>query len=146
MNYGLQEVFMNKVLTDYFCGGYPLYVGLGLSNQGASENIDMFVEPNEEGNGYNKVLLGTCTLPNDGVTYNASSIIFPTAEKDWTVDSQVIDKLGIFTATENVAADGTRTTNYTLWCVLPLVPAEKVLAGDTVVINANAIRLQLTNR
>ena len=45
MNYGLQEVFMNKVLTDYFCGGYQLYVGLGLSNQGASENVDMFVEP-----------------------------------------------------------------------------------------------------
>lgn len=146
MNYGLQEVFMNKVLTDYFCGGYQLYVGLGLSNQGASENVDMFVEPIEEGNGYDKALLGTCTLPNGGVTYNASSINFPTAEKDWTVGDQVIDKLGIFAATENIAADGTRSMQYTLWCVLPLVPAEKVLAGDTVIINANAIRLQLTNR
>lgn len=146
MNYGIQESFMNEVLNDYFSGksNYNVYVGLGLSNEGASVNTDDFIEPSEEGTGYSKQLF-KCNTAVNGVTYNASDIIFDTATKDWTTNGRVIDKIGIFNKVIT-SSNGITQENYILWCVLPLNPVETVVAGDTVVLNANSIRLQLTNK
>lgn len=146
MNYGIQESFMNEVLDNYFSGksNYMVYIGLGLSNEGSSINTDDFIEPSEDGTGYSKQLIMFNTA-NNGVTYNASDIVFETAKKDWTVDGRVIDKVGLFNKTIT-SSNGITQENYTLWCVLPLNPVETVLTGDTVVLNANAIRLQLTNK
>ena len=146
MNYGIQESFMNEVLNDYFSGksNYNVYVGLGLSNEGASVNTDDFIEPSEEGTGYSKQLF-KCNTAVNGVTYNANDIVFDTATKDWTTNGRVIDKIGIFNKVIT-SSNGITQENYILWCVLPLNPVETVVAGDTVVLNANSIRLQLTNK
>lgn len=146
MNYGIQESFMNEVLDNYFSGksNYNVYVGLGLSNEGADANTDDFIEPSEDGTGYSKQLF-ICNIANGGVTYNASDIVFNTAQKDWTPTGRVIDKIGIFNKVIT-SSNGITQEDYVLWCVLPLNPVETVLAGDTVVLNANAIRLQLTNK
>lgn len=147
MNYGIQEIFMNEVLDNYFSGrnNYQIYLGLGLSNEGGNVNTDDFIEPIEEGNGYSKQLF-ICNTAVDGVTYNSNEIVFNTAAMDWTKNGRVIDKVGLFNKIETYSSTNILTETYTLWCVLPLLPVETVVAGDTVIINANAIRLQLTNR
>lgn len=145
MNYGIQETFMNEVLDNYFSGksNYTVYIGLGLSNEGGSINTDDFIEPSEEG-GYSKQLF-ICNVAAGGVTYNSNDIVFNTATKDWTTGGRVIDKVGLFNKTIT-SSNGVTQENYTLWCVLPLNPVETVTTGDTVVLNANSIRLQLTNK
>ena len=147
MNYGIQESFMNEVLDNYFSGksNYLVYLGLGLSNEGSSVNVDEeFIEPSEEGTGYSKQLF-MCNTASNGVTYNSNDIVFNTATADWTVNGRVIDKVGLFNKVIT-SSNGITQENYTLWCVLPLNPVETVLAGDTVVLNANSIRLQLANK
>lgn len=146
MNYGIQKVFMNEVLDNYFSGksNYSIYIGLGLSNEGGNANMEDFIEPDAT-SGYTKQPF-VCTNAVDGVSYNANEIIFNTATADWTVDNRTIDKVGIFNKTTITNSLGETQEVYTLWCVLPLVPAETVIEGDTVILNANAIRLQLTNK
>lgn len=146
MDYGIQTVFMNEVLNNYFSGGsnYSIYLGLGLSNEGGNINMDDFIEPSAS-SGYTKQPF-VCTMATNGVCYNASEIVFNTATADWTTEGRVIDKVGIFKKDIIMNSLGEETETYTLWCVLPLMPSETVIAGDTVVINTNAIRLQLTNK
>lgn len=146
MDYGIQTTFMNEVLDNYFSGksNYNIYIGLGLSNEGGNENMNDFIEPSEE-SGYTKQPF-VCTHAIDGVSYNSNEIVFNTATADWTVDGRVIDKVGLFNKKVFTNSLGETEESYTLWCVLPLVPAETVVAGDTVIINTNAIRLQLTNK
>lgn len=146
MNYGIQTEFMNEVLNNYFSGGsnYNIYLGLGLSNDGGQINTDDFIEPSEEA-GYSKQPF-VCESARDGITSNSNEIVFDTATADWTVNGKVIDKVGLFNKQIVTNSQGIQTENYILWCVLPLTPAETVIEGDTVIINANAIRLQLTNK
>lgn len=147
MNYGIQENFMNEVLDNYFSGrnNYEIYLGLGLSNEGGNANMDDFIEPIEEDNGYSKQPF-VCDMAIEGVTYNSNEIAFDTATKDWTKNGRVIDKVGLFNKITTVSVENVVTETYVLWCVLPLTPVETVVTGDTVVINTNAIRLQLTNK
>lgn len=147
MNYGIQEAFMNEVLNKYFTGqgGYDIWLGLGLSYEGANANLDDFIEPIEENNGYSKQPF-VCSSAQGGITYNSNEIAFGVAKKDWTKDGRVIDKVGLFNRTKTLTALGEEIITYTLWCVLPLFPVETVVTGDTVILNANSIRLQLTNK
>lgn len=147
MDYGIQTTFMDKVLNDYFSGAsnYDIYLGLGLSNEGGQANMDDFIEPDEAA-GYTKQPF-VCGSSVNGVAYNSNEIVFNTAIADWTIDGKVIDKVGIFNKKISVDRNtGETIETYDLWCVLPLMPKETVLTGDTVIINANAIRLQLTNK
>lgn len=145
MDYGIQETFMNEVLDNYFSGAsnYSIYIGLGLSNEGGSVNMNDFIEPDVAA-GYAKQPF-VATTAVGGISYNATDIVFGTATAPWTVDGRVIDKVGLFYKTE-FTSGGETEEQYTLWCVLPLVPSETVTTGDTVIINTNAIRLQLTNK
>ena len=147
MNYGIQDVFMNEVLNNYFSGAsnYNIYIGLGLSNEGGSINMDDFIEPGTEGTGYSKQPF-VCGGATGGVSYNSNEIVFGTALTDWTTNGRVIDKVGLFNKTITSTSMGEEIENYELWCVLPLTPSETVVTGDTVIINTNAIRLQLTNK
>ena len=146
MDYGIQTTFMNKVLNDYFSGAsnYNIYLGLGLSAEGGQANMNDFIEP-DAASGYTKQPF-VCGSAVDGVSYNSNEIVFNTATSDWTIDGKVIDKVGLFNKVVSTNSLGEETETYDLWCVLPLMPNETVLAGDTVIINANAIRLQLTNK
>lgn len=146
MDYGIQETFMNEVLNNYFSGGsnYSIYVGLGLSNEGGNANMNDFIEPDVAA-GYTKQPF-VASNAVDGICYNATDIVFGTATEPWTINGRVIDKIGLFNKTEYTSSTGDLIENYELWCVLPLVPSETVIAGDTVIINTNAIRLQLTNK
>lgn len=146
MDYGIQTTFMNEVLDNYFSGrsNYNIYLGLGLSNEGGNANMNDFIEP-DVSTGYTKQPF-VCTSAIDGVSYNSNEIVFNTATADWTTDGRVIDKVGLFNKTITTDSLGEIIENYTLWCVLPLVPSETVISGDTVIINTNAIRLQLTNK
>jgi len=147
MNYGMQDTFMNEVLNNYFSGAsnYQIYLGLGLSNEGGDINTDDFIEPSTEGTGYSKQPF-VCGGAVGGVAYNSNEIAFNTALKDWTVDGRVIDKVGLFNKITTSTGTGETIETFVLWCVLPLNPVETVLQGDTVIINTNAIRLQLTNK
>lgn len=147
MNYGIQEVFMNEVLNNYFSGNsnYSIYIGLGLSNEGGTVNMNDFIEPSTEGTGYSRQPF-VCSGATGGVCYNSNEIVFGTALTDWTSAGRVIDKVGLFNKTVTSSATGETTEVYSLWCVLPLTPYETVVTGDTVIINPNAIRLQLTNK
>ena len=146
MDYGIQTVFMNEVLNNYFSGrsNYNIYLGLGLSNEGGNVNMEDFIEP-DASTGYTKQPF-VCTNAVDGVSYNSNEIVFNTATADWTTNGRVIDKVGLFNKTITTDSLGETVETYTLWCVLPLVPSETVITGDTVIINTNAIRLQLTNK
>jgi len=146
MDYGIQETFMNEVLNNYFSGrsNYGIYIGLGLSNEGGNANMDDFIEPDSAA-GYSKQPF-VCTQAAGGVAYNANEIVFNTATSDWTTNGRVIDKVGIFNKVITSNSQGEQVENYVLWCVLPLMPSETVIMGDTVIINTNAIRLQLTNK
>lgn len=146
MDYGIQETFMNEVLNNYFSGSsnYSIYVGLGLSNEGGNANMNDFIEPDVAA-GYTKQPF-VATNAVDGICYNATDIVFGTATEPWTTNGRVIDKIGLFNKTEYTSSTGDLIESYELWCVLPLVPSETVIAGDTVIINTNAIRLQLTNK
>ena len=147
MNYGIQENFMNEILNNYFSGrsDYEIYLGLGLSNEGGSVNLDDFIEPDAEDTGYRKQRF-ICSNAVGGVCYNANEIAFDIATKDWTVDGRVIDKVGLFNRIVTTSAGGVEEETYQLWCVLPLFPVETVVTGDTVILNANSIRLQLKNK
>jgi len=147
MNYGIQENFMNEVLDNYFSGraNYEIYLGLGLSNEGGAVNMEDFIEPSTEGTGYAKQPF-VCGGAIGGVCYNSNEICFDTATADWTTNNRVIDKVGLFNRITTISANGDKIYTYTLWCVLPLNPVETVVTGDTVVLNANSIRLQLTNK
>lgn len=146
MDYGIQTAFMNEVLDNYFSGrsNYNIYLGLGLSNEGGNANMNDFIEP-DIASGYTKQPF-VCTSAIDGVSYNSNEIVFNTATADWTLEGRVIDKVGLFNKTITTDSLGEVTETYTLWCILPLVPSETVITGDTVIINTNAIRLQLTNK
>lgn len=146
MDYGIQTTFMNEVLDNYFSGksNYSIYIGLGLSNEGGNANMEDFIEPSEE-SGYSKQPF-VCTNAVSGISYNSNEIVFNTATADWTSNGRVIDKVGLFNKKITTNSLGEEIATYTLWCVLPLIPSETVIAGDTVIINANAIRLQLTNK
>lgn len=146
MDYGIQTTFMNEVLDNYFSGrsNYNVYIGLGLSNEGGNVNTTDFIEPDSAA-GYTKQPF-VCTNAIDGVSYNSNEIVFNIATSDWTINGRTIDKVGIFNKTVSTSTTGEVIEKYVLWCVLPLVPAESVITGDTVIINANAIRLQLTNK
>ena len=146
MDYGIQETFMNEVLNNYFSGrsNYGIYIGLGLSNEGGNANMDDFIEPDSAA-GYSKQPF-VCTQAVGGVAYNANEIVFNTATSDWTTNGRVIDKVGIFNKVITSNSQGEQVESYILWCVLPLMPSETVIIGDTVIINTNAIRLQLTNK
>lgn len=147
MNYGIQETFMNEVLDTYYAGkgGYKIYLGLGLSNEGGTINMDDFIEPSSEGTGYSKQPF-ICSRAIGGVCYNSNEICFDTATADWTTNGRVIDKVGLFNKIVTKASTGDDIVTYVLWCVLPLNPVETVVTGDTVILNANSIRLQLTNK
>ena len=146
MDYGIQTTFMNEVLDNYFSGksNYNIYLGLGLSNEGGNANMNDFIEPDIAA-GYTKQPF-VCTSAIDGISHNANEIVFNTATADWTTNGRVIDKVGVFNKVITNNSLGEVVESYVLWCVLPLVPAETVIAGDTVIINTNAIRLQLTNK
>lgn len=146
MDYGIQTTFMNEVLDNYFSGksNYNIYLGLGLSNEGGNANMNDFIEPDIVA-GYTKQPF-VCTSAIDGISHNANEIVFNTATADWTTNGRVIDKVGLFNKVITTNSLGEVVESYVLWCVLPLVPAETVIAGDTVIINTNAIRLQLTNK
>lgn len=146
MDYGIQTSFMNEVLNNYFSGrsNYSIYLGLGLSNEGGNANMDDFIEPSAS-SGYTKQPF-VCTNATDGVCYNSNEIVFNTATADWTTNGRVIDKVGLFNKTITTDSLGEIQEAYNLWCVLPLVPAETVITGDTVIVNAKAVRLQLTNK
>ena len=146
MDYGIQTTFMNEILDNYFSGrsNYSIYIGLGLSNEGGNANMNDFIEP-DVNSGYTKQPF-VCSSAVDGISYNSNEIVFNTALSDWTTNGRVIDKVGLFNKKIITNSLGETEDLYTLWCVLPLVPAETVIAGDTVIINTNAIRLQLTNK
>ena len=146
MDYGIQTTFMNEVLDNYFSGksNYNIYLGLGLSNEGGNANMNDFIEPDIAA-GYTKQPF-VCASAIDGISHNANEIVFNTATADWTTNGRVIDKVGLFNKVITTNSLGEVVESYVLWCVLPLVPAETVIAGDTVIINTNAIRLQLTNK
>lgn len=150
---GLQENFLNSLLNEHFTQDSELYIGLGITQDNAQANLPDFTEPDTlygENTGYSRARV-VFSLPSNGIVRNDSEIVFPTANEDWTHAGDTISGIGIFKRYPGETDEANETgeepvDTWELLCVLPLVPAETVLKGETVILNPNSITLQLTNR
>jgi hypothetical protein len=102
--YGLNTHFIENILNQYFGNTKPnktkknIYVGLGLALQGATQNLYDFDEVSVDVE--NTLNYKRCRVSFseafDGVMTNNNTIIFPTANEDWTTDTRKIQSVGIF--------------------------------------------------
>lgn len=151
MIFGLQLDFINRLMRENFTNDKELYLGLGLSQVGAQATMSDFNEPDdlygdETGYARSRIIFGN---PVNGICRNENEIVFPTAEEDWTRDGTTITAVGIFKrypASETPESGAQTQDTWELLCVLPFVPQETVLKGETAILNPNAIRLQITNK
>lgn len=147
--YGLQTEFLNKVLTEYFGVRKPdikplnqIYVGLGLEQQGSNINTEDFNElfDGKPIGNYKRarVVFGEAS---EGVAVNHSDVVFSTASEDWTTDLK-ISMIGLF---ENPYADSESSEKEKPLVVLKLPQKETILAGETLILAAEAVRLALSD-
>lgn len=148
--FGLQTNFMNKLLSEYFgilepdISNKEIYIGLGLTQQGAHVNTEDFTEVFEGrplGN-YKRarVIFGKA---DDCVISNISEVIFNTASEDWTSQNTKIEMIGLFN-TLNYEDENTKELIKPL-IVLKLPRNETVLKGETIILAPEAIQLSLTD-
>ena len=141
--YGLQVDFMNKLLKEYF-GGNPdltqkeLFLGLGLTQEGAKVNTEDFDEVfngRPLGNYQRaRIIFGKAS---DGYIKNANEVLFNTATENWTDSEHLIDMVGIF--------DTMNYENAKPLIVLRMPASEEVLKGETCIFKEDSIVLSLTD-
>lgn len=148
--FGLQTDFMNLLLSEYFGITQPnitpkeIYIGLGVTQQGAHTNTEDFTEVFEGrplGNyKRSRVIFGKA---EDCVISNVNEVVFNTASEDWTSNSSKIEMLGLFNTLDY--EDETTKELIKPLIVLKLPRTETVLKGETIILAPEAIRLSLTD-
>jgi hypothetical protein len=165
-NFKMSPYLINMILNDNF--GNPddtldntkIYVGLGIEFD--EQKFAFSKEPVAPG----FTILNTPVVfdtPVNGILRNKEALEWPIAEADWTNGNETIKYLGLYYNLGNCSEDaesgsgvesgittiaefsGT-SENYRLIAVLPLAPAETVLMGERMVLNANSILIRLANR
>lgn len=147
--YGLQVDFMNKLLREYFGFEVPnftqreIYVGLGLTQFGATVNMDDFDEVfGGRPLGNYKRARAIFNRALDNVIQNENEIVFSTATEDWTDASRKIEMLGIFDTLDY------EDENHNLikpLVVLRMPRFETALKGETIILSPGAIELSLSD-
>lgn len=147
--YGLQTDFMNQLLRAYFGFEVPdglqreIYIGLGLTQQGAAintENFDEVFAGRPLGNYKRARAVFNRAINN--IIVNENEIVFNTAEEDWTDQNHKIEMLGLFDTLdyENELHELVKPL-----VVLRLPRYETVLKGETLLLAPGAIELSLTD-
>ena len=143
--YGLQTDYMNTILKTYFGLEKPtltnksIYVGLGLTQEGAMINTECFTEVFDGkpiGN-YRRARAVFGEAVN-GVISNLNEISFNTAGEDWTEVCMV----GIFDRLDYQDEDGNMIEPL---IVLKLPDSITVKAGETIFLTAGSLNLTLTD-
>lgn len=148
--YGLQEDFVNRLLNKYFgresidLTKKTLYVGLGVTQQGALVNLPDFSEVFGGRNIGNykraEVIFGTA---EDCRISNISEIMFDPAEEDWTGANEKIERIGIFDTVDYEDSETKELIKPLV--ILRLATPGSVLRGESVMFAANSIELSLTD-
>lgn len=148
--YGLQTNFMNKLLKEYFGLESPdisqkeIYIGLGLSQQGAHTNTDDFTEVfSGRPLGNYKRARAIFGKAEDCVIFNVNEVYFPTASEDWTDNKFKVDMIGVFDTLDY--EDPLTKELVKPLIVLRLPRSETVLKGETIILAPEAIQLSLTD-
>ena len=147
--YGLQTDYMNTILKTYFglekptLTNKPIYVGLGLTQEGAMINTECFTEVFDGkpiGN-YRRAraVFGEAV---DGVISNLNEISFNTAGEDWTGGSKEVCMVGIFDRLDYQDEDGNMIEPL---IVLKLPDSITIKAGETIFLTAGSLNLTLTD-
>ncbi len=148
--YGLSKEFISKILTEYFGIAHPnkdkknIYVGLGLTLEGATQNLYEFNEVStDKDNTLNykrsRIIFNEAI---DGVMFNTNSIMFSTASEDWTTEKRKIQSVGIFQTKEffNEKQELIQPA-----VILQLPSPIAVNAGETVVFDPQTVVLKLSD-
>ena len=168
VRFELSPKFINTVLDNSF--GIPtlnyqdtkMYVGLGIEFD--NENFVFSKEPVSK---WYTVLSEPVMFsePINGIIRNTNALSWNKAQEDWTEQGEQIQYIGLYYRfyndesgasgeSENTSAiksdieteEPLQNYEYELIAVLPLTPAETVLKGERMVLNANSIQLKLSNR
>jgi len=139
--------FVNMLLENNF--GIPtfdfptsdMYIGLGITFDEAT--FSFTDEPIKKGFTIleKPVNFGD---PLNGIIRNLDAIDWPKATEDWTKNGNTIKYLGLYYRYDKSPYD--MEYKYKLMIVIPLQPAETVLQGERMSLNANTIQLRLANR
>lgn len=147
--YGLQTNYMNTILKKYFGLEKPelvnktVYVGLGLTQEGALVNTECFTEVFDGkplGN-YRRAraVFGEAV---SGVISNLNEVSFTTASEDWTTPSKNVCMVGIFDTLDYQDEKGDLVEPL---IVLKLPDSVSVKAGETIFLTAGSLNLTLTD-
>lgn len=159
--YGLQSYMINKLLKIYFGQGKPnvvknkLWLGLGLTRTGASQNTEDFDEVSTDINNeknYKRIRV-SFSQAIDGTCFNTNTVMFSTASEDWTTDVRKIESVGIFDtdkffSDENESESESRENETDEHLIKPLFvwrlsnPAE-LKKGETIIIDPSLIVINL---
>jgi hypothetical protein len=147
--FGLQTEFTNKILREYFglsspvLTGNEIYVGLGLTQEGALSNTSDFTEV-FGGKPYGNYRRARAIFGHavDELICNLNEIVFDTASEDWTSDNSKVEMIGLFTTNQYEDEFGNKVKPIV---VLRLPQFESVLRGETIILAPNAIQLSLSD-
>lgn len=142
--FGLQTEFLNRILKRYFGGSVPnmeeneLYIGLGLTQDGANVNTETFdeVSNGQSVGNYQRARVVFGRSVNNTIS-NSNEVIFTTASEDWTDGNHKIEMLGIF--------DTPDLESKNPLVVIPLPRYETVIKGETIILAENTIQFSLTD-
>lgn len=148
--FGLQVDFMNSLLNQYFGFTEPnsiekeIYIGLGLTQLGASINIESFDEV-FSGRPLGNYKRARCIFgrAENEVIKNIEEVVFTTASEDWTDGTHKIEMLGIFDTLDYENEETGELIKPLI--VLSLPRSETVLKGETIVLAPEAIQLSLSD-
>lgn len=117
-----------------------IYVGLGIEFD--EDTFSFTKEPVSKGF---TIVDSPCLFsePANGVIRNTNAIKWPKATQDWTAPDEKINYIGLYYRFDDQFS---AKHTYELVAVMPLMPAETVLANETMILNPNAIQLKLSNR
>lgn len=148
--YGLQPEYKDNLLKQYFGISKPdlsekeMFLGLGLTQQGAQENMEDFNEVfsgKPLGNYMRaRVIFGKA---QGNEIKNINEIVFTTATEDWTSSKEVVEMLGIFDTMKYVNFETNELIKPIV--VLPLKNFLTVEKGETIILSTNSITLSLTD-
>ena len=110
--FGLQVDFTDDLLKQYFGMKQPniiakqIYIGLGLTQEGAQQNLEDFNEvfSGKPLGNYTRARVIFGKAHNNQIS-NISEVAFQTASEDWTTPKCLVEMLGLFDTMEYMDAE-----------------------------------------
>ena len=148
--FGLQVDFTNDLLKQYFGMKRPniiakqIYIGLGLTQEGAQQNLEDFNEvfSGKPLGNYTRARVIFGKAHNNQIS-NISEVAFQTASEDWTTPKCLVEMLGLFDTMEYMDAETKQLIKPLI--VLPLETPITIQKAETLILAKDAITLHLTD-